>query len=84
MGLEHMGSTKPLDRQRSCHEVQRNDGLIHLMKSHLWKSNKNMVMCAGMFGGFFFFFKSPLWSSCSGTILLLAQVIFLKNSITKG
>lgn len=56
MGLEHMGSTKPLDRQRSCHEVQRNDGLIHLMKSHLWKSNKNMVMCAGMFGGFFFFF----------------------------
>ena len=44
MGLEQMGSTRPLDRQRSCHGVGRSDGLIHLMKSHLWKSNKNMVM----------------------------------------
>ena len=31
MGLEQMGRTRPLDRQRSCHGVGRSDGLIHLM-----------------------------------------------------
>lgn len=84
MGQEQMGSMEPLDPQRSCRELEGNDGFIYLMERKQWKSNKTMVMQAGMFGVCVCVFQSLLQSPSSGTILLLDQVIFLKNSITKG